>query len=329
MERWIDKWGCGRGLATSRESGRSKDSQSSVESHGRAHLFRTVLLWEGSKEMGGSVEVETQGGLILCFLRNRDASVSCILKGVLFFCGWFDHTPWVESMLLYFLRSLPVLLLRCDWLFKHKVPATCGDKVCLRLRSRTLESFLLMDKRICLISSSEVRVLDVCVCVSGCVCVDLCDGMLRWLYTRLLVWTLAVRLRHIGGVARGEQGAEPPVKGMLGTLRESEWCRNELPIGSGLAESTESLFIASYSAKCDCKHLTHHTNSHVNSPWHTTCLWSILRDFCVVTWCGGRGSKWEAGPVRGSGTCSRDSQSHSSDFTDRDEPEHERKTDWL
>lgn len=198
------------------------------------------------------MEVGTQGGLVLCFLRNTDASVSCVLKGVLFFCGWFDHAPWVESMLLYFLRSLPVLLLRCDWLFRHKVPVTCGDKVWLRLRSPTPESFPSTVDRICLISSSEVCVFDVCVCVhvSGSVFVDLRDGMLRWLYTRLLVWTLAVRLRHVGGVARGEQGAEPPVRGMLGTLRESEWRRNKSSIDPGLEESTESLFIASYSAKC-------------------------------------------------------------------------------
>lgn len=114
-----------------------------------------------------------------------------------------------------------------------------------------MESFLSQEDRICLTSSSEVCVLDECVCVnvSGCVCVDLRDGMLRWLYTRLLVWTLAVRLRHVGCVARGEQGAEPPVIGMLGTLRELEGCRNKLSMDPGLAESTESLFIASYREK--------------------------------------------------------------------------------
>lgn len=218
-----------------------------MESNDGARLLRTTPLGEVSENVGGSVEVEAQGGLILCFLRNRDTSVSCVLKGVLFFCGQFDHAPWVESMLLYFLRSLPVLLLLCDWLFRHKAPATCGDKVWLRLRSRTVESFASAGETICLTSSSEVCVLD--VCVSGCVCVDLRDGMLRWLYTRRLVWTLAVRLRHVGGVARGEQGAEPPVRGMLGTLSESEWCRNKLSIDPGLAESTESLFIASYREK--------------------------------------------------------------------------------
>lgn len=193
------------------------------------------------------MEGERQGGLVLCFLRSRDASVSCVLK-----CGWFDHAPWVESMLLYFLRSLPVLLLRSDWLFKRKVPETCGDKVWLRLGSRTPESFLSTDDRSRPISSSEVYVLDahVCVYVSGCACVDLRDGMLRWLYTRLLVWTLAVRLRPVGGVVRGEQGAERPVRGTPGNWRETDWCRNKLSIDPGLAESTESLFIASYGAKC-------------------------------------------------------------------------------
>lgn len=148
---------------TSRESGRSKVSRSSVESNDGARLFRTEPPGEVSEDMGRSVEVETQGGLILCFLRNRDAFVSCILKGALFCFGWFDHAAWVESILLYFLRSLPVLLLRCDWLFRHKVPATCGDKVWLRLMSRTVEAFPSMDERICLTSSSEVCVLDVCV----------------------------------------------------------------------------------------------------------------------------------------------------------------------
>lgn len=57
----------------------------------------------------------------------------------------------------------------------------------LRRRSHTPESFVSTDDRICLISSSEVCVLVVCVYVSGCVCVDLRDGMVRWLYTRLLV----------------------------------------------------------------------------------------------------------------------------------------------
>lgn len=201
--------------------------------------------------VGGSAEGATQGGLILCFLRNRDASVSCVLKGVLVFCAWFDHAPWDESMLLYFLRSLPVLLLRRDWLFNHKVPARCGDKVWLRLRSRTAESFVSPDEKICLISSSEVCVLDICG--------EARDGMLRWLYTRPLVCTLAVRLRPVGVVARGEQGAEPPVRGMLGTWRESEWCRNKLSVDPGLAESTESLFIASYRAKWVLLNISHVT----------------------------------------------------------------------
>lgn len=215
----------------------------------------------------------------MCFLRDREASVSCVLKGALFFGGGFDHAPRVESMLLYFLRSLPVLLLRCDWLLRHKVPATCGDKVWLRRRSRTPESFLSADDRIRPISSSEVCVLSACACASGCVCVDLRDGMLRWLYTRPLVWTLAVRLRPAGGVARGEQGAEPPVRGMLGTWRESARCRNRLSTDPG-PESTESLFIASCRAKCVPLKIALVTPAIASrAPCHDTCLWSILRDF--------------------------------------------------